>query len=139
MKKILLVIGICGIIGGGTAWYLYNKPHQSMIKMKSEIQSSSIEILEAYQKDESQANDIFLGKVVTLNGEIQSIESNDPVTIVLKGTDMMSTTRCQLDHLTEHPSLSQLKPSDQITLKGICTGYLMDVIIERCIITTTPF
>jgi energy-converting hydrogenase Eha subunit C len=134
MKKILLVFVGIAIIGGAIGIYLYNKPHQSMQKMKVTKETSSAEITSAYQKDETIADKEFLGKVISITGTVQNIEQNDPITIVMKGSDLMSTVRCQLDHLTEHPGLDNLKSNDAITVKGICTGYLMDVVLERCII-----
>lgn len=134
MKKILLVFAGFVIIGGAIGMYLYNKPHQSMQKMKVSKETSSLEITSAYQKDEANADREFLGKIISITGTVQNIEQNDPITIVMKGTDLMSTVRCQLDHLTEHPGLDNLKSNDAITVKGICTGYLMDVVLERCII-----
>jgi len=139
MKKLLLIIGVLVIVGGALGFYLYNKPHKSMVNMKVTLETTSEEITSAYQEDEGKADEQFLGNVIKINGSIQSIEQNDQITIVLNGVDLMSTVRCQLDLLTVHPEFGKLKPNDLITVKGICTGYLMDVILDRCIILTHEY
>ena len=137
MKKLILILAVFAIIGGAIGMYMYNKPHKAMVNMESTANVTSLEIIRAYQENETSANKQFLGKVVTLNGVVQAIEKSEGLTLILEGTDLMTTIRCQLDHLTDHPSLDLLNPGDQVAVKGICTGFLMDVVLERCIITDT--
>lgn len=136
MKKILLLLVCVGAIGAGYGIYMYNKPHASIKNMHSEHSVSAVEIQSAYDQDETAANASYLGKVLTITGELAEVnqENNENAFLVMRTESMMSTVKCQLDQLTEHPKLDGLKVGDQITIKGICTGYLMDVIIERAII-----
>ena len=65
-----------------------------------------------------------------MNGIISDFRTNqqNKTVITLNGTDM-SGVQCSLT--TAEPNL---KKGDAITIKGFCTGYLTDVIIDRGII-----
>lgn len=134
MKRILSIIILIGLIGGALGFYFYQKPHPSMDRMKVDQETTSSAILDAYQSSEDQANATYLGKVITVEGTVQSVEDKEQKTIILKGNDLMSSVRCKMDGEIEHSKFSTIQPGSKIKIKGICTGYLMDVIIERCII-----
>lgn len=137
MKKQIGILAVFALIGGAIGMYMYNKPHKAMENMESTASLTSLEIIRAYQENEQLANEQFLGEVVTVNGVVQAVEKNDGLTLILEGTDLMTTIRCQLDHLTDHPAFAGLNPGDEVAVKGICTGFLMDVVLERCIIQDT--
>ena len=46
----------------------------------------------------------------------------------------MTRVSCDLDYLSEHPTLKNYKVGDPIKLKGFGTGMLMDVVLDRCVI-----
>lgn len=137
MKKRIWILAVFMLIGGAIGMYMYNKPHKAIVDMDSTASLTSLEIIRAYQENEQLANEQFLGEVVTVNGVVQAVEMDAGLTLILEGTDLMTTIRCQLDHLTDHPAFAQLNTGDEVTVKGICTGFLMDVVLERCIIQNT--
>ena len=49
--------------------------------------------------------------------------------VILKSTDPMFGTSCTLAQ--NSGNMAMLKPGDKATLKGICTGYLTDVVLIR--------
>ena len=136
MKKILIAILLIGVVAGVIGYKMYNKPHNEMVSMKSEANLDAKQLQAAFEADESAANEQYLGKVITVSGKVAEIkkEGENNSFIILDTGNMLSAVKCQLDHLTDHPNLSDLKKGDQVQVKGICTGYLMDVILERGII-----
>ncbi len=92
-------------------------------------------IIDEYEKDEVKANLQYLGKVIQVQGAIAEIISQqDTLTNVLIGdTISMHKVSCLLDK--RHTGLiSQYKAGQQITIRGICTGFLMDVELNSCVI-----
>jgi tRNA_anti-like len=88
------------------------------------------ELAAEYERDEAGANKKYLGNALQVSGTVSEVsvnQQNRPV-IVLSGTDM-SGVQCSL--LKE---AAGIKKGDAVTIKGFCSGYLTDVVIDRCII-----
>lgn len=92
------------------------------------------ELIKLFQDNEDEANLNYVDKVIEVEGTIKDISTiNDRYTILLKS-----------ELFTKHFIMCDMSPSsvkginkliigDTITLKGICKGYLLDVIMLNCI------
>lgn len=129
--KILLPIALVCL---GVGYYLYNKPHQNMESATADLQASASALLTAFEMDEASANTQYLDKVVQVSGVVRSSSRDDAgnVSVVLQTDNEMSGIICQLDELTEH-ARTDFKPGEQVVFKGKCTGFLMDVVLVRCV------
>jgi len=126
MKKLFLFILLLVIITGSwIAYSLYNKPHRNPDE-ESAIKINAIELYQEFEKNETEANKKYLDKVLDINGVVVEIASNQAsAQIILLGTeDPFFGIRC-----TMNDTLSKAQVGDTVTLRGICTGYLSDVII----------
>jgi exonuclease VII large subunit len=113
---------------------LYNEPLLNVHKAKADIEVLAQNILEDYRKDELTANKKYVGNLIQIQGKVSKITiENGNSVISLKDINDESSIMC---HMSPEENLKalKLKDGDQIVLKGICTGYLMDVIMVRCII-----
>jgi hypothetical protein len=135
MTKKTLTRGLIFLLAGllmvtGIFCYLYNKPGRSAASEKG-IMVSAEELARAFEKDEKAANKIYLDKTLDVKGVISEINSNQQgkTVIVLQGTDMAGV-QCTLLQTKDG-----LKKNDSIHLKGICTGFLTDVVIDRCVLS----
>ena len=130
LKITLLLFLIITITGGFVGYKMWTKPHRKVEASKA-ITVTANQIATAYESNEAIANTQYLDKVLEVNGEIASIAANqkgEPV-ITLKGSDM-SGVICTL----EGAAPATLKAGTPVQLKGICTGYLTDVVLVRCIV-----
>jgi DNA/RNA endonuclease YhcR with UshA esterase domain len=128
-KKIWLVISVIVLLGGGTAYYLYNKPVASTARQKAEVQISAAELVAGYEADEETADQSYLGKIVEVTGKVSEVQNTDDKTrIVLETGSPMSTVICELEDTSV---VSGITPGKNITVKGVCSGYLGDVILVR--------
>ncbi len=136
MKKIILILGGLALMGAGVGLYMYNKPHEKMESAKAEKSIDAKNLYAEYEKDETAADAAFLGKVLEVSGVVREVHKGEAKEnyIVLETDGLMGGVKCQLDHLTDHQSLDQIEISQNITIKGYCSGYLMDVIMDRCVI-----
>lgn len=134
MKKILMIIGLLGVIGGGIGYYLYNKPHKNMMNTKPSAKLEASAIFTEYETDETAANEKYLGKVVEVTGMIKLAEKGDDgvVSVTLNTGSEMAGVVCQLDPEKGY-SDTDFKAGSMATFRGDCTGMLMDVVLVRCV------
>jgi hypothetical protein len=134
MKKILIYGLVLALIAASVGFYLYNKPHQNMNRAKSDLSLSATELFTDFENDEANANTKYLDKIVEVQGIVKEISTDETGTTSVtleSGSDMFGVI-CQMDNLTDHKRTAFQK-GEEVTLKGICTGVLMDVVLVRCI------
>lgn len=135
-KKILSAILILGIIGAFVAYKIYNKPHVNVANSKADISLTANKILNDFSSDENDANTKYLEKIIEVKGEIASLKTEKGLGIIsLKTNDDFGSVLC---HLSEESTkkMHNFKEGQTISVKGICTGYLMDVILVKSEILT---
>jgi tRNA_anti-like len=130
VKWIVFSVLFIGLTGGYIGYRMYTKPHRSVTEAKA-ITIDAATIATAYEANETQANSTYLDKVVEVKGEVTEIAKNQngETVIALKGSDM-SGVRCTIEGAVP----LEIKTGMPVTLKGICTGYLTDVVLVRCVV-----
>lgn len=133
-KKIILTLLILGLIGAFVAYKIYNKPHVDVAETSSDISLKATKIVDDFSSDENAANKKYLDKIVEVSGSISSIKTeNETVIIALEGNDF-GNVLCYLSE-ESRTEINSLKEGQQIKLKGICTGFLLDVVLVKSVIT----
>jgi len=133
MKKTLKIGGIIFVLGVIIAVIigvrLYNKPPRT-VDSEEALKVTAVDLATYYEKNESVKNNKYTDKAVQISGVITDLRTNQQNKTVLTftGTDM-SGVQCSL--MNAEPGL---KKGDSITIKGFCTGYLTDVIVDRGIL-----
>lgn len=129
MKKILVYLLILAAIGAGSAYYLYNKPVESLKDAKPAVEVSAHKLLSDYEADEKAADGIYLGKVIQVSGTIASIvDEAGKKKIQLDAGSPMSTIICEIEN---DRNIGDVKAGDEVKIKGLCSGYLSDVILVQ--------
>lgn len=131
MKKLLIAALLLAVVGGGVGYYMWNKPHQDIASATSDVTISANELLTAFQTGEEAANAKYLDKIVEVSGEVREVGQTEGKTVVrLNAGDSMDGVTCELD---SNPKRTDFKPGDQVTFKCTCSGFLMDVVLVRCV------
>jgi hypothetical protein len=129
LVRIIAILVIAGFIIGAfiffRTWYM---PHRN-VKNEKGIQVTAQAIMDAYSADEKKANTVYLDKAIEVNGEVSDLAKNEAgkTVISLKTNDPMGGVRC-----TMKEDVGNIKKGDNVTVKGICSGYLMDVTLIEC-------
>ena len=133
-RKILFTILIIIIGGIATGIYLLNKPRQSIMDSKPVAILNSEELVMEFESDESKSNNLYLGKVIEVSGIVDQISTDElgVLNITLRGGDLAGVG-CQFEKSKDSDS-AKPKIGDNLTVKGICTGILMDVVLVDCVI-----
>ena len=130
IKKIISGILVLGIIGVFIAYKMYNKPHVNVEEASADISITADKILNDFSSDENSANLKYLDKIIEVKGVISEINIEKGI-ITIETNDDFGSVLC---HLSEEASrkISGLQEGQIIVVKGICTGFLMDVILVKC-------
>lgn len=133
-KRILkwsLVVALVIITTGGIIGYkMYNKPHRNVEAAKG-MEVSATQLITDYETNEAAANEKYLDKVIAVTGQVTEVAKNQKseTVITLKGTDMGGII-CTL----EGNAGTAISAGTTVIIKGICTGYLTDVVLVRAVV-----
>ncbi|MGI9160962.1 MAG: OB-fold protein [Saprospiraceae bacterium] len=132
-KKIALAVLAAILSGQAVAYYLWNKPHEDISAAKPALSISASELFAAFETDEAAANAQYLDKVVEVLGTVAESGTNEDgsARVVLESGGMFGVA-CSLDPLAKHPRTA-FPVGEQIRLKGKCSGYNLDVQLDRCV------
>lgn len=129
-KKIFFIAGIVCLILAVTALYFYNKPHQNAGSLSTDVSIDAVDLYNQYQKDEAAANKKFLDKIIEVKGMVTDVQqSGNTASVQLGAGEAMGGINCSLTGKTALPSKGA-----RITVKGKCSGMLMDVNLVDCVI-----
>lgn len=130
-KKILVFILIAlGGIAAYIAYTKYNKAEDN-IRDAEAISINAAGLMQEYATAEETANKKYIGKILSVTGKIKETAKNQEgqVTVTLNTDDPMNSIHCTMEGET-----ANFTAGTTITLKGMCTGYMMDVYLTRCYI-----
>jgi ABC-type phosphate transport system auxiliary subunit len=140
MKRIvafLFIIGLLALAVWQGYQYFYRAP-KDLSTEKAAVTLSTTQLIQAFESDSAKANQLYLGKIIAVEGNIKSVDEEDGVTIVLGEPASMSSVRCSMD--TSHrKEWGSLEKGRKVVIKGNCTGFTSDellgsdVILNRCV------
>ncbi len=127
---VLLVVVFCG--------FLFIKMYRSspidINKETAALSISSKKLLTTFSTNEVSANSTYVEKIIVVKGEIKKINHiNDRYTVILQGQSDISHILCDMS-LSQIKDVKKLEIGQNVEIKGICKGYLMDVIMLNCIL-----
>ena len=96
---------------------------------------SAVALYKAYTNNEKRADKKYTGKVIQLTGEIDEIysdENDEPVVVLRsKAGNLVSVVTLES---SEEEDITSYQEGDEITLKALCSGKLMEVTLNKGLI-----
>lgn len=136
MKKQKIFIGLITVVllAVAAVWFFvfYAPTHfKRDVADEKGIQITAAALVKAYQANEPNANTMYLDKPIEIKGEIgeTKLDQAGNTTLTLKSDDPFASVFCTLKKADPN-----LKAGQTITVKGICTGFLSDVVLKEAII-----
>jgi hypothetical protein len=126
--KIITTLVVIGLLTGAIVFYkVWYMPHRD-VKDEAAITVTAQAILDAYNADEKKANKLYLDKAIEVSGEVTDISKTQQgkTVVSLKTSNPMAGIRCTMKEAAE------VKAGDNVKIKGICSGFLMDVTLIDC-------
>jgi hypothetical protein len=136
MSRNVVYIGLAVILVAViAAVYLYNLGHKSLENALPDYVVTATNLFAEYSADETAANKKYLDKILEVNGILLSTEMNIDSTynVKLDSGDPIGAVICNLD-ASESPDVKSLEEGQNITIRGICSGMLLDVLLNKCVI-----
>lgn len=122
------------LIASVIAVFKYYKPHRSVQKEEPAFRLSVAELVSAFSNDETDANARYAGKVLEVHGTLKEMILNDSTLILLMGdSSQMTGVSCYLQR-DQKDKYTTLIRGEQVRVKGICNGMLLDVVIDKGIL-----
>lgn len=131
MKR-LIIVAVLVLLAGLVVWrYTFRNSSSSVGSEKPEYQIMAEDLYEKFVENEIEANHLFLNKVIRVEGIVGSVEpAENGFNISLRVDDESSGVICNFN-----PDVSDIKDfekGNRVTIQGLCTGYLFDVVLVKC-------
>ena len=132
---ILVFVGLAILTVAGTYGFNeYDRKLPDTHQLKAAFKIEAVDFVSEFQANPSAATKQYADKVIDVHGTVSSIQVTDTGgTVFLKGETSFSSVMCQFHQKTSR-EIKQLRNGELVTIKGICSGYLMDVVMVRCIV-----
>ena len=135
-KSIILIVVLLGLTVGGVIGYkMWNKPFADPLHGDA-VKVTAIQLFSDFSTNEAEAQKKYVpvklgDKKIEVTGEINEVGKNESGEIfyTLKTSDEMFSVKCIMEKGEE---IANAKSGDNITIRGFCDGYNMDVIVNRC-------
>ena len=130
-KIVLAVVSIIAVAGVLFGLYMYNLKPKDLQKVKPDYIVTAPDLLKAFETDENAATAKYVNNIVEVSGTIQSVKpgENNALTISLKTGSDISSVICTLQG---NAGPTNFRTGEQITIRGNCSGFLMDVLLNNC-------
>jgi hypothetical protein len=125
---VVLFIALSGILA---SLYMFNLKHKDMAKASPDFKITSTVLQKAFEDNETAASKLYINKILEVSGKIASIKPADNKFIsisLVTGSDLSSVI-CTFTVIDDP---SKINVGDEITLRGECSGFLMDVLLNNC-------
>ena len=134
---VLLLVAILLIMIGFVfvKFYVFRKADTSVASKKADVEIAVGDLVKSFETDEKAANTKYLSKIILVKGVVDNVvdTKNDnaaEITIYLKDKGKTSGVMCSFDKNVIKKEA--VKTGDSLNIKGICSGYLMDVVMNKC-------
>ncbi|MFT3747421.1 MAG: hypothetical protein QM768_03865 [Agriterribacter sp.] len=134
MRKKLIIFLAGAILCLGFAWYWYNKPREGVSSKSADTRVTALRLYEAFSNNESEANKTYLNKVVEVKGVVDDLtDSGEDIILTLGPQTSGGGISCRFSPGKEVTE-KNITTGQEITVKGRCTGFNMDVNLTDCVI-----
>jgi len=130
--RYILVFLILALIAAYAAWkYTFKESESNVASRKTDITIEAPALVQAFETNEDSANSLYLEKIIQVSGTVGSVsEDSLGYAVYLKDKNSLSGVMCSFDRASFDPS--RVEPGSHVIVKGLCTGYLLDVQLNKC-------
>jgi hypothetical protein len=130
-KIALFVVSFIVLSAILAALYMYNLKLTDMAKAKPDFIITALLLQKAFEVDEAAASAKYINKILEVSGKISSVKppENNNVNISLLTENELSGVICSFPAIADP---TRFRVGYEITLRGRCSGFLMDVQLNYC-------
>lgn len=133
VKIALFVVFFIALTGILVALIMFNKQHKDLSKANPDFVITATDLQKTFEENEAAATAKYVNKIIEVSGTIISVGTgeNNVLSISLKTGSDLSSVICTFPAGTEQAKFSK---GSRITLRGECSGFLMDVLLNNCVL-----
>jgi hypothetical protein len=137
-KLLLILAAVLVTVFCATLYFKVNQKVQiDTINIETETQVTSKKLIAAFLNNEADANLRYVEKAIETQGVVKEVTYvNDRYTIFLQGDKELYSVMCVMKK-NQYQEIQKLKKGQRVILKGVCKGFLMDVIFLDGIIVNS--
>ena len=91
------------------------------------------DLFQDFSQNEAESNTKYVGKVLAVVGTIKNVVTTSNGTINLELVASDGSVVCNFPK-KDVPSLSKIKIGETAKMKGTCSGFLFDVMLDNCVL-----
>lgn len=119
------------LLTAGWLYYLYQKPRADVAKIKAAFHLSAESLYRDFATNEATANQKYTGNIIEVKGVVSDAQRMDSSAfILLAAGNEMGGINCSV----RDPGVVLPLKDETVTVKGRCTGFLMDVNLVDAVI-----
>jgi hypothetical protein len=132
-KITFLIVFVLAQSGVLTGVYMYNRKNIDLQGSEPDFVVTAAELSKEFEGDENSASSRYLNKVIEVSGTVGVVRTGDGnvTSVTLETGNPMSAVICTFTPATQPADFEQGK---EITIRGECSGFLMDVLLNNCIV-----
>lgn len=128
--RVLLLVLVLALVGGWLGWRSYSAAPVKASERAADATLEADALYQAFVADEAAAGKQYNDKVVQVSGVVRGVDPEEGrLNVMLETTDAMAGVVCEFA-MNDLPA--SWKKGDRVTLKGVCAGINMDVLLQRC-------
>lgn len=131
VKIALFIVSFIALSAILAALYMFNLKHTDMAKAKPDFIITATLLQKAFEENEAAASNMYNNKILEVTGIIASVKpaDNNIINISLVTGNDFSSVICTFPAISDP---SKFSTGNEITLRGECSGFLMDVLLNNC-------
>ncbi|MEM9928251.1 MAG: hypothetical protein AAF840_00400 [Bacteroidota bacterium] len=133
----LLKFGLPLLLVGGLVAFKFMQPKAPLDihKAPTELTINAGSLYAAFETDETKANGTYAGKVMEVSGTLSAVnqENDGHFALNLAADSPLGQVVCNLAPNEPQPT-NKATIGQVVTVKGVCTGYLFDVVLDNATI-----
>ena len=135
--RYILAFLILALVAAVFTWrYTFRKSDPSVASKKADVEMDASSLLQAFETDEKAANALYLGKIILVSGTVESVTNNSlEISVYLRESDAVAGIICSFDKSST--DIGSIGKGLTVRIKGVCTGYLLDVVMNKCSMETS--
>jgi len=133
VKNILFGVFFLAAAGFLAGIYLYMKPQKNLRFVKPDYVITAVDLQKEFEANDSIASAKYINKTLEVTGMILvfKVEEEKVRSIMIRTGNDISTVLCDLREGVDPEEVNTERP---ITIRGELSGFLMDILLNNCII-----
>jgi len=129
-----LAVCTIAVVAAVYGYVEYNRGLPDTHHLRADFKLEASDLVGKFEINEPQANAVYVDKTISVHGLVSGIQITDTsAAVFLSDGSSVTSVMCQFENASSR-EIKNLKKGTQATIKGICSGYLMDVVMVRCVL-----